>query len=466
MTMMTSMRRFLRGWDAAASAAPPARAATLFFSLAAIGSALAAPPRVIKAVPDNGDIDVRPGLTEIRVTFDQPMRRGSHSWVGGGDAFPKVLGAPQWADDRTAFLRVRLEPNHAYWLSVNNAQYQNFVSKRGEAATPYPISFRTGAGGAEDSVDAARLNAMAAEELGRLIDERYSYRDHGSADWSQLYPRAAARLSRTQTPKEFAEAAATVLARARDLHLWLELDGERIPTYVNPVTPNCNAKLLPEIVPGFERRHAHVASGKFVDENVGYLQINAWDAGEPELVKAALEALDEFSDCAGLVIDVRLNGGGSETLAREVAGCFIDEPVVYAQHVIRDPGAEGGFSKPQKRVLKPNADGPHYRGPVAVLIGPAVVSSCEAFVLMMQQVDGCKLVGAPTRGSSGNPQAYALPNGVTVYLPCWKAMTPAGEVFEGRGIEPDTPVRAGRTSFKRDDPVLRRALRELQRADR
>ncbi len=48
----------------------------------------AAPPQVIKAVPDNGEIDVDPGLVEIRITFDQPMSPGGQSIVGGGDTFP------------------------------------------------------------------------------------------------------------------------------------------------------------------------------------------------------------------------------------------------------------------------------------------------------------------------------------------------------------------------------------------
>jgi hypothetical protein len=50
---------------------------------AASTAAFAAPPRVIEAVPDNGDRDVDPSLKEIRVTFDQDMSRSGHSICGG-----------------------------------------------------------------------------------------------------------------------------------------------------------------------------------------------------------------------------------------------------------------------------------------------------------------------------------------------------------------------------------------------
>jgi len=115
--------------------------------LAVASEGWARPPRVIKAVPDNGDQNVDPSLREIRVTFDQDMIVGeNYSWVGGGPSYPKTRGKPKWVDARTCVLSVRLEPNHEYWLSINSDTFKNFRSKRGAPATPYPISFRTGSG--------------------------------------------------------------------------------------------------------------------------------------------------------------------------------------------------------------------------------------------------------------------------------------------------------------------------------
>ena len=92
-----------------------------------------------------------------------------------------------------------------------------------------------------------------------------------------------------------------------------------------------------------------------------------------------------------------------------------------------------------------------------------VISSGEAFLLMMKQVPGAVLVGAASQGSSGNPQPYDLRNGVTVFCHRGKIMTPDGQEIEGVGIAPDIAVAATPDDFKNADPVLEAALRPSSR---
>ena len=94
-------------------------AAGLVIVLGLTAPALGDRPTVIKAVPDNGDTNVDPDLKEIRVEFDQDMDRGGFSWVGGGESFPKTRGRARWISARVCVLPVQLEPNHEYWLSIN-----------------------------------------------------------------------------------------------------------------------------------------------------------------------------------------------------------------------------------------------------------------------------------------------------------------------------------------------------------
>ena len=42
---------------------------------------LAAAPKVLKTVPENGKNDIDPQTSELRVVFDQPMRPGGRSVV-------------------------------------------------------------------------------------------------------------------------------------------------------------------------------------------------------------------------------------------------------------------------------------------------------------------------------------------------------------------------------------------------
>jgi len=57
----------------------------------------------------------------------------------------------------------------------------------------------------------------------------------------------------------------------------------------------------------------------------------------------------------------------------------------------------------------------------------------------------------------------SLGNGVTVYLPSWKALRPDGTCFEGEGIAPDFPIRAAAEELKTADPILQAALTLLRR---
>ena len=424
------------------------------------GLVQAAAPKVIKAVPAHEATDVDCALTEIYVVFDQDMQTDRFSWVGGGPTFPELTGKPSWRDARTAVLPVKLEPAHAYQLWINSAKHQNFLSKAGEPAEVYPLHFTTAAGGAAKPLTRAQ-NRAAIDSLRKHLERDYSYYELRKVDWDKAFRQHRAALEQATSPAAFAVEAGKLLATAQDMHIWLKADGQTYASHRRNVQGNVNPATVERVVPNWQKRSEFVYTGRF-DDGIGYVAILNWSGGEADPVPAVLEALREWRDAPGVVIDVRPNSGGDEQLAQQVAGCFVDEPVVYAQHVNRDADAPGGFSEAYRRELQPNRNGPAYRGKVAVLMGPRNMSSCEAFLLMMKQVPGCRLVGGQSYGSSGNPKPYDLGNGVTVYLPSWKAMTADGTCFEGEGIAPDIPVSAEPGDFKHTDPVLDAALRYLR----
>lgn len=311
--------------------------------------------------------------------------------------------------------------------------------------------------------DANNLNAQALVQLREAIDNDYSYRDVRRVRWDQLFLQYGPALASASGPEDFATKAAAMLGAAQDVHITVQVEGgRRFGTCKESVPANYNEAFIERLVPNFRRHNATVATGQWKD-GIAYLMIRDWNVDRKANLEPAFQALAQWQESPGLVIDVRPNGGGGEGLAESIAGCFVDHPAVYAKHVVRDANAPGGFSPVQERVLDPNAKGPKYRGRIAVLMGPKCVSSNEAFLLMMKQVPGCTLVGERSRGSSGNPKPHQLANGVTVYLPSWKAMRPDGTCFEGQGIAPDVRVAARPTDFQNRDPVLDAALSLLRK---
>ena len=108
--------------------------------------AIAAPPRVISAVPDSGDADVDPTITQLRIEFDQDMdTRGGFSICGGGPRFPKLSGKPSWESPSVLVIPVSLEASHPYEFNINCQSARNFKNAAGEPAVITPISFATAA---------------------------------------------------------------------------------------------------------------------------------------------------------------------------------------------------------------------------------------------------------------------------------------------------------------------------------
>lgn len=426
-----------------------------------IGFVRADAPRVVRTVPKSGATDVDPNLKQIIVEFDQDMARGSHSWCGGGDAFPETRGLPSWRTARIAVLPVKLKPNHEYHIGINCQSFRNFRSAAGESLKPYGLSFETGGDEARATITPEE-NRTAIEQLREAVEQRYSYRDLRKIDWDARFKKFAPKLEKTKTPEKFAREAGRMLAVAKDLHVWLTVGERTFASYRRSVRPNCNTAVLKKLVPQWTKRNDAVTTGRFPG-GIGYILLPSWADQHADNLEEAVKALDDFADTRGLIVDVRLNSGGSETLAARFAGCFLERPEVYARHVTRESGAPGGFTRPSNRVVEPLEGRKPYAGKVVVLTGKTVMSSCEAFLLMMKQVPGCKLVGENSYGSSGNPKAAALSNGVTVYLPSWKSMTPGGELFEGVGIAPDVEVKMTATDFMSRDPVLAAALKLLRR---
>ncbi len=442
---------------------------TILFPLL-VSASLAADiaPTVTKTVPSDGAKDVKPGLSTIRIEFDRDMdtRSGYSVMRDAKRSFPKVEGAPQWESPRVFILKVRLDAKAEYGFGINstNPAQQRFRSKEGVPVEPVAFHFATAAAAPPlTAAELAAANRKAVEELREAIDDRYSYRDLREVDWPKTFNEFREQLEGAESLPAFTSVAAKLLGRAKDVHIWLELDGKRIETTPWVAKANYHSAGIAATVPNFRKIAPSVAVGRFTDE-VDYVVIGTFLAAHQNDIEAAAKHIAGLDESASLILDVRPNGGGDEILARQIAGLFLAETKTYAKNRSRDPDAPDGFGPVYDRQVGPRSDGLKFPGKkVVVLIGPQNGSSCEGFLLMMKQVPGCQLIGERTLGASGNPQPVALSNGVTVWLPSWQALFPDGTLLEARGIEPDIHVHSKGVDWTKSDPVIEKARELLKR---
>lgn len=110
-------------------------------------AATPAGPRVVSTQPATGSKTVDPGLTELKITFSEPMQPGEFYLgpIAGRDL-------PEWGepvsfseDGRVLTVPITLKPNHKYGIAVNAPGHLRFRSVTGKVARPYQLFFNTAA---------------------------------------------------------------------------------------------------------------------------------------------------------------------------------------------------------------------------------------------------------------------------------------------------------------------------------
>lgn len=429
--------------------------AMALFALLARAAAQDAPV-VTSMTPAHFTIDVDPDKTkELVLRFDRDMDPARHAFGGGGPSFPRVR-ATRWADDRTFVLDVALERDRVYSLELASPGSAGFRAADGGMLAPTSWRFAT-----QGEPLGEGVGALAAERLFDAIRDHYSYRDRLGIDWRVLERRVFDELQTAPSGPALALRCAEVLGAAQDAHVSVTWLDATLPTYQRPVAPNFDLRCITQKFPK-ATRVGRIGMVARTEDDIGYLLINSFSREQREDFERALQALRGLLECKAIVLDVRLNSGGDEALARRLAGFFVRGEKVYARHRVRDPRVESEFREVDDRKVQGHPAPDSYRGPVAVLMGPLDMSSAEAFLLMMKQAPLAVLVGERSYGSSGNPQQHALVPGLVVHLPSWQALRPDGTCFEGEGIAPHIHVQAGPEDFRDRDPVLEEALLRLR----
>jgi C-terminal processing protease CtpA/Prc len=172
------------------------------------------------------------------------------------------------------------------------------------------------------------------------------------------------------------------------------------------------------------------------------------------------------SGAPGLIIDMRQNGGGRGYLADQLAAYFYDEPHILGNSGIYDEELGEFFFDPNfedEYILPP--ENLRYRGPIAVLVGPACQSACEFFSYDLTVDNRAAIVGDyPTAGLGGGVEIFFMPGGIQMQLTVARAVDANGDIhIEGQGVVPDVPVPVTEeTLFSDGDPVLEAAIDRLE----
>ncbi len=304
------------------------------------------------------------------------------------------------------------------------------------------------------------LAESAFDQIWKEFDQSYAmFTLRPDLNWNSLRDEFRPKAVASQSTWEFADNVASMLKSLRDLHIGMTVAGMDVPVFNRPRSINANPAATRIIFPKVQTEGRDLAWATTISK-IGYISIRSWsDAETPERFEKILE---EMRDTRGLVLDVRLNGGGSENLAREVAGRFLSKDFVYAYSQYRSGPKHTDLGEKIPREVK--AKGPwRYDRPVILLIGERCMSSNESFIAMMSGATNVTTMGDRTCGSSGNPKIIRLPLSITVSVPQWIDFLPDGTPLEEKGIQPSINFTPQKDSFEgANDDLLTAALDRLK----
>lgn len=186
---------------------------------------------------------------------------------------------------------------------------------------------------------------------------------------------------------------------------------------------------------------------------IGYIFLPTFlDLTVPDLVKKALE---DFGPLDGLVLDNRMNGGGSVRTLIPMLGYFTS-------------GTVGHFvNRSTRRPLEIVATqvSNSQEVPLTILVSKQTVSYAEVFAGVLQDIGRAKVVGQSTSGRVETLYGYYFADSSKAWIAQERFEPVNSKIgWQGTGVRPDAEAHAQWDQFTfENDPVLAVALKQLQK---
>jgi len=198
-----------------------------------------------------------------------------------------------------------------------------------------------------------------------------------------------------------------------------------------------------------------------------YAEVEGYD-NELQVLRTSLDSIFSGAEkLNSLVIDVRLNHGGSDPLGIEIASRLTEKKYLAYTKVARNNRqleTPLHFTQRQDCWVVPSTR-PGFKGRVALLIGPDTVSAGETFTMALRgREPRVVVIGLNTQGVFSDVLNRSLPNGWRFHLPNEVYLTADGQTFEGTGVPPDirVPFFTGADLLNGRDVALEEAIKRLR----
>jgi carboxyl-terminal processing protease len=181
---------------------------------------------------------------------------------------------------------------------------------------------------------------------------------------------------------------------------------------------------------------------------IGYVSITSLDelsasGDEDDDRQAASEAMAaamaDLAGTTGMVIDVRANGGGWDSVALDIAALFAGDSALAWSKQRRNGPEHDDFSEWEDVYVAASA-GNAYMGDVVLLTSGSTFSAAETFALAMRVRDRVTILGERTSGHFSDLYEGVLPNGWIYQLSGERYRAADMMIYETLGVPVDVAV--------------------------
>ena len=286
------------------------------------------------------------------------------------------------------------------------------------------------------------------EALWNIIDKKYCFVEEKGVDWQAVKTEYLGYADSVKTGRELFDLLSQMLDNLHDGHvnIYTDFDVSRNRDWYKGYPEIYNSELV--YGPDYLTSSYHVAGGMhynmIADSLVGLIRYPSFSSGFG--VMNMLYVLMYFSDCEGIVLDVRQNGGGSIEYAKSLASTFFSEQRQVGWWSHKTGEGHYDLSKPEMMQI----DTTEYKEtrwtkPVVVICDRGSYSATNYFVNAMRYADNCTIIGVTTGGGGGMPMSYELPCGWMVRFSSIK-MYDKDMVNIEEGINPDVQINSAGTT--------------------
>ena len=157
----------------------------------------------------------------------------------------------------------------------------------------------------------------------QAFDQNYSYFELKKLNWDSMRTAYAPRAAAASSQAELIELLKQMVTPLRDVHIWFVAPtGATVPTYQPSHFRNWEINAWrAELLPHNPQSQPTNWGYALLNGRIPYIYFGAWNTSQIRIA-AVDSVLEQFRDAPAMIIDVRMNGGGNDALAYQVAGRF------------------------------------------------------------------------------------------------------------------------------------------------